>query len=91
MDARIGERRIEHALQCLRAHYDGVAGLRLTVSEAAAMLDLDGWIAREILEALAASRFLDRTSGGGYVRHAPAGQSLPSRPALSYTEQDASR
>ena len=60
-------RRIEDALQLLRAEYLDTPDLALTPSQVAGLVDLDPPTAEIVLQALADSCFLMRTSDGRFV------------------------
>ena len=63
----MASQRIEDALQLLRAEYLDMPGLSLTPVEVEGLLDLDPPTAETILQALEASRFLERTPDGRFA------------------------
>lgn len=58
----------EDLLNCVRGQYIEMPGLRLTLAQAARLLDLDQDLARTVLATLVASGFLILTSSGKYCR-----------------------
>ena len=64
-------RRIEDALQLLRAEYLDIPRLSLTPAEVARIVEVDPPTARLLLGALEDSRFLERTRDGRFVRVTP--------------------
>jgi len=61
-------RRVEDALQLLRAEYHELPGLALTSAEIQRLLNVEAPLSEAIIDALVYSRFLERTTDGRYVR-----------------------
>ena len=61
----------DRALDKLRDEYESLAGLRLTLSQVARLLDVDQQEAKRLLARLEAEGLLLEGSGGVYRRSAP--------------------
>jgi hypothetical protein len=61
----------DRALDKLREEYESLAGLRLTLSQVARLLDVDQEQAKHLLERLETEGLLLEAAGGIYRRSAP--------------------
>ena len=72
----------------IRAEYQEMPGLRLSVAQACRLWQLDGTTCLAVLEQLVAERFLHRTQEGAYIafsnaRPKPLKAGLPAPPSTS--------
>jgi hypothetical protein len=59
---------VQNQLQIVRGEYLEIPGLRLTRVQLQHLWDLDDTLCDDILDTLVSVRFLERTSGGAFVR-----------------------
>jgi hypothetical protein len=76
-------RSVQHEIDRLRAEFNEMPGLRLTMAQAQRLCGLEEMLCASVLDSLVVAKFLDRDQDGVYTRVTDGRQSYgrPARPS----------